>query len=496
MNRRKSTNRALLLAASLLACGPLPPAAATEADQSDATFDCVVEPSEVVDVGSAVPGVIERITVDRSDLVHKGMVIAKLESGAERAAMELARVRARLTTGIELQRANAGYNLRKESRNKELFQKALLSRNDMDLTRTETRIAQLQVRQEQDNQLIAGLELQRAREVLERRTIHSPIDGVVLERFKAAGEYVKDTPLARIARLDPLYVEVILPVDQLGRIHKGMQAEVAIEAPGQPKRRATVSRVDRVADAASGTFGVRLQLPNPGYRIPSGLRCRLAFLPTTEPIPAQPVTRGPATDTSAAQPRPAEARQPVMAPALQAVGPEEGTTDDAPAAANPGGRVCYTLGPLANAPLAERLKQQLADATRGIRIRSHQAPGPTRYLVLAKPQDDTTTQALLSRIEATGNNDVALLGRGQHRGRISLGVYNSASSAHRRQAALADRQIPTEIVTLNAGAGSYWLELSLDAGEDGETRLRDAIAAVPPGAGLRPSDCGQQLAVR
>lgn len=40
---------------------------------------------------------------------------------------------------------------------------------------------------------------------------------------------------------------------------------------------ASVKVVDRVIDAASGTFGVRLQLPNPGYRVPAGVKCRVRF---------------------------------------------------------------------------------------------------------------------------------------------------------------------------------------------------------------------------
>lgn len=39
--------------------------------------------------------------------------------------------------------------------------------------------------------------------------------------------------------------------------------------------RARVTVVDRVVDAASGTFGVRLALPNPGHRIPAGLKCKV-----------------------------------------------------------------------------------------------------------------------------------------------------------------------------------------------------------------------------
>jgi hypothetical protein len=38
-----------------------------------------------------------------------------------------------------------------------------------------------------------------------------------------------------------------------------------------------VKLIDRVFDAASGTFGLRLELPNPGNRLPAGLRCRIQF---------------------------------------------------------------------------------------------------------------------------------------------------------------------------------------------------------------------------
>jgi hypothetical protein len=31
-------------------------------------------------------------------------------------------------------------------------------------------------------------------------------------------------------------------------------------------------------DAASGTFGVRLELPNPGNQIPAGAKCKARFL--------------------------------------------------------------------------------------------------------------------------------------------------------------------------------------------------------------------------
>ncbi len=251
-------------------------------------FDCVIEPSEIVAVGSPVPGVIETIHVHRSDPVQKGAVIAELESSVERATLVLAKARAELTTLIEVRQENAAFERRTQRRNQALFQKSSLSAQDMDKLMTETRIAQLQVRQEKDNKLIAELEYRRAQAALQRRTIRSPVEGVVMERFKSVGEYVENEPVLRIAQLDPLHVEVIIPVNFLGRIKPGMRAEVTPVVPGFGKYLATVKRVDGVADAASGTFGAWLSLRNPDYAIPGGLRCRLGFLLAEEP--AGPVT--------------------------------------------------------------------------------------------------------------------------------------------------------------------------------------------------------------
>jgi RND family efflux transporter MFP subunit len=255
------------------------------AEQSSAALlpelDCVVQPSEVIDIGSAVPGLVKQLHVDRNDLVTKGATVAALESGVEQAAVNLAMARAKINTEIELQKESAAFGRMTVRRNQKLLHNASISMQDMDQLQHETRIAEMRVRQAQDNKHIAMLEYQRARAILERLTIRSPIDGVVIERFKLPGEYVDEKPMLRLAKLDPLHVEVIVPVEHLGQITPGMHAEVTAVLPGAQPYLATVDQVDRVADAASGTFGVRLTLPNPDYTIPAGLRCKMQFSSST-----------------------------------------------------------------------------------------------------------------------------------------------------------------------------------------------------------------------
>jgi RND family efflux transporter MFP subunit len=253
-----------------------------ENDTSLSELDCVVEPSEIVDIGSAVPGVLEAIHVNRSDIVEKNIIIAQLEAVVEISTVNLTRARADINTAIKLRQTNAAFGDRTEKRNQTLAHDSYITEQNLDQLETEAEIANYQVRQEKENKHIAELEYRRAEAILTRRTIVSPLSGVVIERFKSVGEYVEDEPILRLAKIDALHVEVILPMVFWGQIEPGMQAEVTLELPEQGTHIATVGRVDRVGDAASGTFGAQLDLSNTDYAIPSNIRCKLAFIPPAD----------------------------------------------------------------------------------------------------------------------------------------------------------------------------------------------------------------------
>ena len=219
--------------------------------QENQIYYGLIEPSEIVNVSSQINGTLEEILVERGDMVEKDQIIALLNSNIEKSAVALALAR------VE-------FGKRKVDRNEELFRKQLISIHDKDEMETELRISELQFRE--------------AQEKLAIRTIRSPTSGFVMERFLSPGEYVGEEPILQIARIDPLYVEVVVPVEEIGTIMKGMAAKVRPEHPGTERYDASVIIVDRVIDAASGTFGVRLELANPDRLLPAGLKCTVRFL--------------------------------------------------------------------------------------------------------------------------------------------------------------------------------------------------------------------------
>jgi multidrug efflux pump subunit AcrA (membrane-fusion protein) len=91
-----------------------------------AELDCLIEPSVTVKVSSAVPGLLETVTVDRGDVVKKGQGLATLESGAEKAAIDVLRARATMESAIKTGQARLELSTRSYSRNEGMFQKALI----------------------------------------------------------------------------------------------------------------------------------------------------------------------------------------------------------------------------------------------------------------------------------------------------------------------------------------------------------------------------------
>jgi len=242
-------------------------------------LDGLIEPSMVVNVGSSVPGILQTVHAERGDMVKKGQILARLSSGVERATMELARARSELEAKINERQARVDFAVRKQERYKELYKKKVIPFEKMDEAKTDAVMALMELEEAREELRLAKLELNRSIEVVKRMFIYSPISGLVMERFLAPGEYVEDQPVLKLAQIHPLYVEVFAPVDLIGAIEVGMNAEITPEDPvGQQAHKAKVTIVDRVIDAASGTFGVRLELPNPEYRLPAGLKCKVTFL--------------------------------------------------------------------------------------------------------------------------------------------------------------------------------------------------------------------------
>lgn len=244
-------------------------------------LDCTIEPRTIALIGSPDEGVIEEVSVRRGDIVKQGQTLAVLDAVMEKLAVDLARLQAKQDIGIRSGKVRFDFQKLERERAEVLFKKNILSDKALDEARVQENIARLELEEESNRREVAGLELALAQARLKRRTILSPIDGIVTEISKQPGEYIHEqAQLLTLAQIGELNVEVFVPVSRYGEIELQQTAIVEPVEPIGGRYEAVVEVVDRVFDAASGTFGVRLRLDNPDSVLPAGIRCVVTFKPS------------------------------------------------------------------------------------------------------------------------------------------------------------------------------------------------------------------------
>lgn len=239
-------------------------------------FECLIEPSQVVEVRTSVEGIVAQVHVQRGDAVRRGQVLVELQSAVERAAVDSAAYRAKMEGQIAAARNRLEFSGRKLSRANDLHAQNFTSGQLRDDAEAERRLAEAELQAAVENRELAIIEHRRAAEQLALRTMVSPFNGVVLDRLLNPGDLAEAgtgrKPVLKLARIDPLRVDVVLPAALFGQVRPGRQANV-VPQTGGGRYGATVKMVDKVIDSASGTFVARLELPNPQQTLPAGMRC-------------------------------------------------------------------------------------------------------------------------------------------------------------------------------------------------------------------------------
>jgi RND family efflux transporter MFP subunit len=268
--------RTALYAALTLLCSPhvVPDAHAAE-------FDCMIEPRQVLELRSPIEGLIERVNVDRGDIVKKGQVLAVLDTSVDRVSAKIAKQRAEMEGAVRAGQSRMEFAERKSGRVDELLSKNYISDELYDQAFAERALAAAELQDALDNRRLAELDLERQNAIIRLKTIRSPVNGVVTERILNPGELaeagVGRKAMLKLAEIEVLYVEVIMPARYYESVSVGTLATIFPEIPAGSMHEATVTVVDRVIDAASGTFVVRLEIPNPDFTQPAGTRCRANF---------------------------------------------------------------------------------------------------------------------------------------------------------------------------------------------------------------------------
>jgi RND family efflux transporter MFP subunit len=177
-----------------------------------------------------------------------------------------------------LEAARAELQLRQERlcALQELLPRGSARLEEVERARADVEIATAQLRAARDELSVKRLEYERVVQLWQRRTVRSPLTGVVAARFKEEGEFIgpNDPQLLTIMQLDPLLATFAVPSRQAREFCEGQSVQVRLPEAGEVVD-GSVHHVAPVIDGRSGTMRVEVRVDNTEQRFLSGEACSL-----------------------------------------------------------------------------------------------------------------------------------------------------------------------------------------------------------------------------
>ena len=202
---------------------PLPPKNSGEIAGMPALV--VIPGNQLFVVSTPLAAMVEQTLVGVGDHVHKGQALAKLQSPA---LAEAQRDLLQASTQEQLARSNF-------TRDEQLWKDGIVAESRYRASHSQYQSTAAALAERKQMLLLAGMSeeaikrLQAGESLNSFLVIASPIDGVVLEKTASAGQRLDSaTPLFKVAKLQPLGLEIQAPLASTQGIKEG--AEVSIPA--------------------------------------------------------------------------------------------------------------------------------------------------------------------------------------------------------------------------------------------------------------------------
>jgi HlyD family secretion protein len=243
--------------------------------------------------------------VDFNQQVKKGQLLARIDSTLARQAVADAQA------SLDRSQAELVGAQKNAERNKMLLDEGLVARSTYDDLTAQLAVARANVSS-------ARVAVERARQNLSYTEIHSPIDGVVVERNADVGQTVAaslSTPQLFLIANDLTHMQIVVSVDEsdIASIQEGQPVRFTVQA--RPSEKFT-GRVEQVRLKSTTTenvvsYDVVVSAENKGGKLLPGMTARVEFLvqsatdvlkvanaalrfkPPTESATTPPVARSP-----------------------------------------------------------------------------------------------------------------------------------------------------------------------------------------------------------
>lgn len=222
-------------------------------------------PVEGVTLSADAEGTIVKILAESGTLVKAGDPLVEIDTSVEVAQLNAAEARAELAK-VNINRA------------RELLESKTLAKSEFDTIETSSKQSLAEV---------AALKAQ-----IDKKTVRAPFDGRIGIRLVNLGQYIsKGRALMPLQQLDPIFANFSVPQRQLSDLKIGQKISVLVDAYQGKVFEGKVSAINPEVDASTRNVSVQATLSNPQELLRSGMFVQVEVqLPAIAPKVVVPAT--------------------------------------------------------------------------------------------------------------------------------------------------------------------------------------------------------------
>lgn len=246
-------------------------------------IDGFAEPYRTIQVAAGEMGIIAELFVREGQEVQKGQELAVLEHDVLLASLKVAGAQMQAKGQLDSVLAELRLRTTRLAALQALRENGNANQQEVDRAAAEVVMAQARALSARESLNVKRLEFEKIKVQIDRKTIRSPIDGVITKTHKDIGEFVapNEPVVLTVVQLDPLLATFSVTAGQAKQLSVGQSIPVRFSS-ARKSARGEIEFVSPVTDAESGTVRIKVRISNTKGTYRSGERCTLN-LPARRP---------------------------------------------------------------------------------------------------------------------------------------------------------------------------------------------------------------------
>ena len=231
------------------------------------------EPFSTSEIAAAESGIITKTHVQEGDKVSKNQLLASLNKEVLQQKLRIAKHRAKSDAKIRLTKATVELKRKNYETLKPLLESGHANPAEVKQAEAELNAAIAEWQIAREKMAEQQIEVQQMEAQLNQRDIRSPVNGIITEIHRKAGESITSSEqgFATIVELDSLRARFYLLSSVVRKLKKGMNVHVRLGK--QQIIEAEIGFISPVIDPKSGTARVDVLIENKSGRLRSGTDC-------------------------------------------------------------------------------------------------------------------------------------------------------------------------------------------------------------------------------